>query len=413
MAEEKKDFIEDYVEYAQRITDAPSFFHQAMAWFCISVAIDRRSFIDTGFLTYPNIWILLLAPSSKFRKSTSLNIASELIRGLGRECAATDNCEKPCTKAHSPIYPNDFSKEALFELIASRPRGAFLYSEMASLLSTLDRDYNLGTKALLTDLYDCPAEQERILRSQLFLIERPYINIASASTIDWFIQRATEDDFRGGFLSRFLYIVSDRKTVDRSPFETVPPDTSIKNGLREKLNRIRKRCDGGGVFVSENAKKEYYKYYKSQDSMDDFNPSIEPLLARYKTYTMKLMLIFCYNRYSDQDPNEIKYVQVEKEDVERAIVNIEDCAKRINKLFKVQFAFTRHQKNTRRIHELLDRQPDKKATRSWLMNYSHLDKNTFDRTVATMLESDMLVQTRDLLDGSKKPAVFYNLKEEK
>jgi len=396
----KGNFIENYITYAQKMTDAPAFFHEAMAWMCVSTVVHRKVYLDTGFRTYPNLWLVLLAPSSRFRKSTSLSIAESILDRIGRPCNSNDHVVGvPCTDIHRYVYPNDFSKEQLFSMLARQPSGLFLYSEVASLISTLNSNYNMGTMSLLTDLFDCPHIRERELRAEKFTIKDAYLNIGSASTIDWLSAVAKEEHFRGGFLSRFLYVVCQTKEEDRSPFDNAEPDIQATNQLVSQLRGIAQlAASGAKMEATKNAIKTYDEHYFGT-KMAKIGNLLTPLLERHNVYILKLSILFALNRNS---------LTVEVEDVTRAIDNVTECLSKLSDAFHTDFAFNPHQKDMIKITGIL-RSEGKRLMRSDLLYRSHMSKTYFDRTIETLIENGSVDKVQEKNAKNGKMTVFYKL----
>src|SRR5207244_3269760 len=76
----KGTFIDAYVAYAARRTDAPATFHEALALVGLSAVVGRRACLRmTVGNVYPILWVLILASSSIYRKSTSMDLLRDLL----------------------------------------------------------------------------------------------------------------------------------------------------------------------------------------------------------------------------------------------------------------------------------------------------------------------------------------------
>ena len=63
-------FVEAYIEFAQEVTDAPITFHNFMGYAVISAVVGRNVYFPFGDMNlYPNLYMLFIAASSRFRKS--------------------------------------------------------------------------------------------------------------------------------------------------------------------------------------------------------------------------------------------------------------------------------------------------------------------------------------------------------
>ena len=207
----QKTFIDYYLDYASPLTDAPKDFHYFTALTIMASVIGNQVYIPFGdSRIYTNIWAVLLAPSSLYRKTTAINIGKKLLYRANSEA----------------IFPNESTPEALYDLLERTPQGLFVWSEFAGALANFERSYNVGLKELLTDLYDSFPEYKRKLKGKEFIIKNPCINILTASAVDWFNSRIKEGDIKGGFLARFIYIPASQKTKRVG----IPPEADISLG---------------------------------------------------------------------------------------------------------------------------------------------------------------------------------------
>lgn len=184
--------MRDYVDFAKTLTDAPTVFHLFSGLTAISSSVRRRACVQGfgGRPLYPNIWTVLVAPSSVYRKTTAINIARDLM----------DN-------ANVSLLPDDFSREMLVEILSREPQGCFVWSEFGSALSQFDKEYMSGIKDMLADMYDCPDSYKRLLKGGEFNVENPCLSILGGTNIDWMLDKKdVKADLRGGFLARTLFV---------------------------------------------------------------------------------------------------------------------------------------------------------------------------------------------------------------
>lgn len=267
-------FTDEYLTYALRYTDAPPIYHQFMAYGIVAAVLRNKVWLEAGWNNlYPNLWIILLGDSSSLRKSTCLRGARDIINRIG------------CT-----IYPPEFSLERLLEILGSSPQGTFFHFEFQSLNALLSRDYMAGAKATLVDLYDCPSEYRRETKGGKALVENVCLNLFSATTFDWFVNKNTLADFRGGFLPRFLFVPA-KASEKGEPKAFVPPvDQAARNELLTKLRGIAQLQ--GPISYAPDAKAYYEAWYGKFEKKKPFHGTpLEALHARYQDYAHKLAMI--------------------------------------------------------------------------------------------------------------------------
>jgi hypothetical protein len=160
-------WLNDYVSFAAQVSErTPRLFHEAIGLWTGSLAIARRLQLRLrhGDI-YPNLYILGVASTTLYAKSTGLDIAVRLLH----EC---------CPQL---LFANDFTPEAMLADLAGREpanlnsadlterdrelwlqgrhfaaQRGLVAEEASALLSGLRRDYMTGMAELLLRLYDCP-----------------------------------------------------------------------------------------------------------------------------------------------------------------------------------------------------------------------------------------------------------------
>ena len=229
VAGERLSWLGAYVEYARAMTDAPLAFHVGGGLAAMAGAIGSRVYWHGGGgrEQWPNLYLLLLAPSGIFRKSTSVDIPSNLL------------------SAASPgaILDREFSPERFVRNLAETPTSLLKESEFASLLERMKSSYMQGMKQRLTDLYDCQDSYDRTIQGangsgERIRIMRPALSILAASTLDWLVESLTETDMRSGFMPRFLFIAPREKEPEPAGGYWAEGDRNTGNILIQHLSRM-------------------------------------------------------------------------------------------------------------------------------------------------------------------------------
>lgn len=272
-----KGWIHDYIEYAEKQTDAPRIFQLFAALWCLSVTVERQLAIPYFGVRplYPNLWMVLIAPSSTYHKSTVVDIAADM-------AGSTDTY----------LLPQEFSQEQLISELSEHPRGSFLWSEFGQPLAAFERDYMSGVKDLLATLYDCPDSYERSLKGGTLHVENPYISALAATNIDWMVdKKRVANDLRGGFLARWLYVPHTSKSFTLE--EPNPVDWGWRGELARTLRQIRSRP---AVSVSLDAVSAQRAALKSEmeRELDDtpYMVELSALYSRYQAVALKLAALY-------------------------------------------------------------------------------------------------------------------------
>ncbi len=374
-------FIKNYIEYASEVTDAPSVFHLYLAYVAVASVCGNNIYLRLGDQKiYPNLFMVLIAPSSLYRKSTSLMIAKRLVQDINNQV----------------VLPNEFSQESLAETLAASPEGTLFYSEFASFLGASQKDYMRGIKEFLTDIYDCPPYYLRKLKSGPVEIKNPVLSIVGATTATWFLDRIKRDDLEGGFLVRFLWVPAfyKEKTFALPPIA----DKAKREALVDELKEIERV--GGEMSLSEDARRIYVEWHKRHES--EAENLGEHLLcgfySRFETYALKFAMI--------TEVAATRERTISGRSMKVAIDKIELLKKELKKLSEEQFAFGWFQRAKLKIFKKIKEK--KQIPREDLLRFSHLNKRDFDLVINTLIDEGRVREERTQTAGRPK-VVYKNL----
>jgi len=268
-------WIKDYVDYAESLTDAPRVFHLFSALTALSTAspgVYMPGF--GGERLRPNLWTVLLAPSSAFRKTTAIRIGQRILEQAG-----------------AYFMPAEFSQEQLVASLSANPNASFFFSEFGKTLASFSREYMAGTKDLLANLYDCPTHYERDLRKERFVIDNPYITMFGASSIDWILDKHVRKDLRGGFLARILWVPSTSKDFVMDGESEGDPATEGK--LAEFLKDTRQLRNA--KFSMQNLipmRRALREELEETALKSEYAVELSAIYTRYQIYAAKLAVLF-------------------------------------------------------------------------------------------------------------------------
>lgn len=263
-------FIKNYVEYASEFTDSPKEFHEAMAYFCMSSILGSRCRLDIGQNgLFPVIWVALLAPSGFYRKSTALNIAQNVIMSAD-----------PLA-----VIGSQFNEKQVIDTLAEQKSACTFFGEFDRLL--LNRRGTLIST--LIEIFDCPPflPVGRI-RSNVD-VSYPFLNIAAASTNQWFSGQIRNSDIQGGLIPRFLIIVPEDRAV--KPLQE-KHDADKFSKLINALTMLKLRADGSAYKYSAMAASEYSSWYASlvhKNTATGYR--YDPFMVRLADYVHKIALL--------------------------------------------------------------------------------------------------------------------------
>lgn len=206
-------FLRDYIEYT-RTTEPPTVFHFFTGMVAMGSALARNVSFNLGFgHIFPNMCVILVAPSGKCRKTSCCELGIKLYRAIG-----------------GTILADKITPEALVQAFEDKASatGLIYAGELAQFLGK--QKYMEGMIPLLTRLFDCPdvwtsatmARKELTLKNVAF-------SMLGASTMDWLRTGIPADSFGGGFMSRFLFVVQEETP------RSFPRPPALPDALRSKL----------------------------------------------------------------------------------------------------------------------------------------------------------------------------------
>jgi hypothetical protein len=238
-------WLDEYVTWAsQAANETPLRFHEGAGLWLAALAIGRRLYIHTPWRqrVFSNLYVMLVAVSTYYRKSAGLNLAHDLAR------AAMPHL----------ILPQPGSPEAFmgmlggvlppnFEEIPARDRDrltkgnryaaqrGILRDELSALFKSFGRDYMQGMKELLMQLYDCPDYLDSNTNHRgLVVIRDAALSILGAATPAELSVSLSVGDWFNGTLARFVLLTPEPDYAER-PAAT---DTVMPEGLVRLLRQL-------------------------------------------------------------------------------------------------------------------------------------------------------------------------------
>ena len=264
----KKTFIGRYMDLHSEGESPESYDFWSAIW-VLSSALGRDVFIERpNAPIYMNQYIILVANSGVTRKSTAVNFAHKVLRDVMPEGAA--------------ILSSRSSAEGIELMLVrlseqyGRAHLAISISELATFVGK--EPYTKNIPALLTDLYDCPSHRANITIARGDTHSKNvYPTFLSASTPAWLQSSINPDVVAGGFTSRVLFILEDRrkqrvawsKKGDRSR------DYDLMLGNLRKVLATANHI--GSIVLSKGAMRKYVNWYQHKSE------STTPFLASFES----------------------------------------------------------------------------------------------------------------------------------
>lgn len=212
-------FVEEYIDWASALGDAATQYHQGGAFIILSSLLAGNVSLPTAFgRIVPNLWFMILADTTLTRKSTAMDIATDLLIEVDSDI----------------VMATDGSIEGLMQGLSTRPGrpSIFLRDEFSGLLEQITKkDYYAGMAEVLTKLYDGKL-QKRMLRKETIEVRDPVL-IVFAGGIRTRVQQLLKfDHISSGFIPRFLFLTAES---DASRVRPLGPPTELDTSGREEL----------------------------------------------------------------------------------------------------------------------------------------------------------------------------------
>lgn len=372
----------DYIDYFSQATDAPHEFLFCSALQAASTACGHDLYYlkyGAGRL-YSNLWLLLIAGSSFFRKTTALMRCKDVLQAA-----------RPAA-----LMPDRLTPESFYESLSTNPAGLFVISEFGAFLASFAKSYMTGFKADLTELYDCPAYFKRRRKNKRgevveFTIDRPIISIFAGSTIDWLVETLKDSDAGSGFLPRFLFcaVTERRNKIQIMPraVEAAPPE------LIKQLDSMSKIMGN----IEFNEKSRAYKTYESffMHLMEELNNCNENktvmagFISRLQTYALKLALVFEAAQSARNESTVVKTFSTES--MTWACCITDYFYKNMRYLLKNELLFTEADKMRKKVFDIMRQNGGSMKSRD-LMRKLRMMKKQFDEIVDTLTATGELIE---------------------
>jgi hypothetical protein len=328
----------DYEAYWQPCTDAPREYLIACALVVVGTILANRVYIPFGGdRILANLWIVLLGPSSNYRKTTTIKQARRTLTRLSEGDGG-----------RGYMFADEWSREAFIARLSDQAQGLLTFSEFSGAIATFNRDYMSGTRELLADLYDSPETYERVVGNKTMTARNVSLSILAASQTDWLLEKLKESDIRGGFMARFTFVPAFRKRY----FLSIPPDpdAQIGNQLARRLNAIRKL--EGAAMIPTGVREHYASWLQAHEEELETLPragQLGPFWSRLSIVTLKLAVIISVASGGT--------LQVTDEALQSAIEFVQFVKAALGQLFEEDIAFTPDMRNRQRVLQAIRRHP--------------------------------------------------------
>lgn len=237
-------WLDTYVEWATQASPlTPRLFHEGIGlWLLASVSTRRMCVHIGGEFIYPNLYLLIIARTTIYRKSTAMKLAKQVL-----------------AKANltSLLLPAEATPEALFdELAGIKPpnfetlpedarkrwmmgravaaQRSFFKDEVSSLFASFKKDYMAGLHEIFLQGYDADVDQldKRLKSLGIVTVKKPCLSFLGATTPGMFGKYVGTEEHESGLLPRFAILTPDADLPYRDPADELAEPTMLVEQLK-------------------------------------------------------------------------------------------------------------------------------------------------------------------------------------
>jgi len=256
-------WLDAYLAYTAE-SESPEEYHLWTGISVIAGALKRQVFFDMGyFLLYPNMYVVLVGPPGRCKKSTAMRMGRDILKGIPDQKFTADST----TREKLIINLSQAHKDGMSAMTAHS-------TEFATMLTSSGMDMVV----FLTDIFDCPPAWEHDTKSGgKNTIKGPFLNLLGATTPDWISRAMPLDTIGVGLTSRIIFVHQDTpREADPIP-KLTPAQKALVPLLSADLMAIGHLS--GEFKLSEGADMHYRTWYKSR--LNNPNPTGDPRLSGY------------------------------------------------------------------------------------------------------------------------------------
>ena len=320
-----KTWLEDYLKFVEN-SESPISYHRWSAISLIAGALQRRVYMKRGHsLIYPNMYIVLVGPSGLSRKGEPIQIARTFLEQLNVAIIPEDNSKESIARDMHDCT-NNFTDQTTGRIMTQAAVTCFS-EEMAVFCGY----QNIGLLSNMTNWYDSRDKWERRTKNQgIDEINGVCFNFLSATDPSWLPGILPKEAIGGGFTSRVIFVVEDRKRKTIADPDEFPADEYLRAKLLADLEIVMTLT--GQMRFNRGAKEIHDKWYNREEQLMQTgkhpisDPFLHGYIARRETHLRKLCMCLSASR----DNNLV----VVEEDINRAVDMLEEIEPKMHQVFK-------------------------------------------------------------------------------
>lgn len=263
-----------YGDYTKE-SESPDSFHLWTGLSILASAVRRNVWLNQGtYILYPNLYVILVGPPGRVRKSTSIRLGRRLLLGVeGINFSADSITREELIRQLAKISTT--SKQAALTIHSTE-------------FSSLIEPSGIKMIQFLTDIHDGDFKWRYATKGQgRDSITNPVLNILAATTPTWIADGLPTNVLGHGFTSRIIFIYADDRRYLR-PFPKEPDPELIKNLIADldHISRLEGPFEWG-----PGAREAYSEIYDEIDQSKPDDYRIEGFHNRKDIHVLKVAML--------------------------------------------------------------------------------------------------------------------------
>lgn len=256
-------------------SESPDSYHLWTGLSILASAVRRNVWLNQGtYILYSNLYVILVGPPGRVRKSTSIRLGRRLLLGIeGINFSADSITREELIRQLGKISTT--AKQAALTIHSTE-------------LSSLIEPSGIKMIQFLTDIFDSDFKWHYATKGQgKDTINNPVLNILAATTPSWIADGLPADVIGHGFTSRVIFIYAeDRRYLRPFPKE---PDANLIKDLQQDLDHIS-RLEGPFSW-GKGTKDSYSAIYDEIDKNKPDDYRIEGFHNRKDIHVLKVAML--------------------------------------------------------------------------------------------------------------------------
>ena len=283
---DKKSILHDLLALSSG-TEIPPVFMLWCGISAISTVLGRRCWLDMGpFMVYPNLFIILVAPSGRCRKTTAILLVEGILRQLDTpinfisQRVTTEALIEAITITHTTA-DNKFLKKTC--------EGAVYVDELINFLNR--KTFESGLAGVMIPLYDCHDKFEYRTKARgIEYLNNTCLGLLAGSTVEWIRDAIPIEAVGGGLTSRMIFVYNDIPSAPVARPKPMTEKREIVESIIRAFNRIQHLQ--GPITLTPKAWERYETIYNSFYSKSLFfeDSSTSGYASRRHVHLLKVAL---------------------------------------------------------------------------------------------------------------------------